>query len=166
MNVEKIYFDMDDVLVDFTGCVREYCGLEIRGKDAVTDDVLFAGIRKLGDFYRRAGPIHGSLELFSDLRKEYGDRVEILTAVPKPSRNLPTLGDEKTEWVRKYLGDDVSINIVLRREKADYVRNKGSVLIDDDAGNINAWEERGGTGVLFTDPLSARTLLNRLGIRC
>lgn len=166
MKVEKIYFDMDDVLVDFTGGVREYCGLEIKGKNAVGDDVLFEGIRKIGDFYERAKPIPGSLELLQDLRRVYGNRVEILTAVPKPSRNLPTLGDDKIAWVGRYLDDDIRVNIVLRREKVDFVRNGGSVLIDDNTDNIRAWNEAGGTGVLFTDPVSARNMLMLLGIRC
>ncbi len=165
MEVERIYFDMDDVLVDFTGAVRDQCGLEIKGENAVSDDILFESIRILGDFYQRAKPIPGSLELFTSLRKRYGDRVEILTAVPKPSRNLPKLGDDKVAWVGRYLGDSVRVNIVLRREKPSYVGGKGSVLIDDSIGNIRAWEDAGGTGILFTDPASARSILDSLGIR-
>ncbi|AGI47800.1 5' nucleotidase, deoxy (Pyrimidine), cytosolic type C protein (NT5C) [Thermoplasmatales archaeon BRNA1] len=166
MDIERIYFDMDDVLVDFTGGAREFCGIEIRGKNAVGDDVLFDSIRELGDFYMRVKPILGSLELFNDVREWYGDKVEILTAVPKPSRNLPTLGEDKIEWVKRYLGGDVVVNIVLRREKVGFVRNRGSVLIDDNAGNIKAWNEAGGTGVLFTDPVSAKMSLERIGIKC
>ncbi len=155
MEIERIYFDMDDVLVDFAGTVRKYCGLEIRGENAVDDDVLFEGIRKVDDFYERADPIRDSLKLFSVLRSEYGDRVEILTAVPKPSRNLPTIGRDKCEWVKKHLGEGIRVNIVLRRQKPDFVKGKGSVLIDDNKDNIKAWVEAGGTGILFTDAVSA-----------
>lgn len=164
MKVEKIYFDMDDVLVDFTGGVRDICGLEIKGENAVGDDILFEGIRRVGDFYQRALPVPGSLELFSNLREIYGDKVEILTAVPKPSRNLPRLGDDKTEWVGRYLGEGIKVNIVLRREKADFAKGEGTVLIDDNPGNISAWREAGGTGILFTDAEAARAELKALGI--
>ena len=166
MDVERIYFDMDDVLVDFTGGVREFCGIEIRGKNAVGDDILFESIRRLGNFYQRAKPIPGSLELFNDVRERYGNKVEILTAVPKPSRNLPSLGDDKIDWIKRYLGGEVAVNIVLRREKVGFVRNRGSVLIDDNAGNIKEWNKAGGTGVFFTNPSSTRMSLERIGIDC
>jgi len=162
MEVERIYFDMDDVLVDFTHGVREICGLEIKGEHAVSDDILFDGIRKNGHFYQLVKPIIGSLELFSDLRKEYSDKVEVLTAIPKPSRNLPMLGEEKKAWIRKYLGGDVMVNIVYRREKVNFVKNKGSILIDDNEDNIDAWEHAGGTGVLFTDAKTVRKTIDIL----
>ncbi len=162
MEVERIYFDMDDVLVDFTHGVREFCGLEIKGEHAVSDDILFDGIRRVGNFYQRAKPIIGSLELFSDLRKKYGDKVEVLTAIPKPSRNLPMIGEEKKAWIMRYLGSDVGVNIVYRREKVNFVKNKGSILIDDNEDNIDDWEHAGGTGILFTDAKSLRKTIHIL----
>ena len=164
MEVNRIYFDLDDVLADFTGGVRDICGLEIRGDHPVSDDVLFEGIRVAGDFYKRVNPIADSVELFSDLRVMYGDAVEILTAIPKPSRGLQRIGDDKIEWIGRHIGRDVKVNIVYRREKVNFVRNRGSILIDDNPGNIEAWEAAGGTGLLFTDASSARTALDSLGI--
>ena len=107
-------------------------------------------------------PMPGMLELFDDLRGRYPGKVEILSAVPKPSRNVPTAGDDKREWVRKYLGEDVKVNIVLRREKPDYVKGQGSILIDDTEGNILSWNEAGGTGILFRDAASAASELKRI----
>ena len=158
MDIERIYFDMDGVLADFVRGVRELCGLDM----SVGDDIMFEGIRKVDHFYDKLEPMPGMLALFNSLRKEYPGKVEILSAVPKPSRDVPTAGDDKRAWVRRYLGDDVKVNIVLRREKPDYVRGKGSILIDDTEGNILSWNEAGGTGILFKDSASAASELKRI----
>ena len=158
MDIERIYFDMDGVLANFVRGVRELCGLDM----SVGDDIMFEGIRKVDHFYDKLEPMPGMLALFDSLRKEYPGKVEILSAVPKPSRNVPTAGDDKREWVRRYLGDDVKVNIVLRREKPDYAKGKGNILIDDTEGNILSWNEAGGTGILFRDAASAASELERI----
>ena len=158
MDIERIYFDMDGVLADFVRGVRELCGLDM----SVGDDIMFEGIRKVDRFYYKLEPMPGMPELFDDLRRRYPGKVEILSAVPKPSRNVPTAGDDKREWVRKYLGEDVKVNIVLRREKPGYVKCKGSILVDDTEGNILSWNEAGGTGILFADAASAERELSRI----
>ena len=62
MTVKKIYIDMDGVLADFDRGLKEFCGLEpIRQKNF--------------------GP--GAKEMFDTLYEKYGDKVEILSAIPK-----------------------------------------------------------------------------------
>ena len=160
MDIEKIYFDMDGVLADFVRGVNEICGIDM----SAGDDIMFAEIRRVGDFYDRLEPVPGALELFRELCARYPGKVEILTAVPKPERNVPEAKDDKLSWVRGYLGDGVKVNVVLRREKAGYVKDKGSILIDDTADNIGMWRQAGGTGILFADTASARKALDSLGI--
>ena len=158
---------MDGVLADFGRGVKEMCSMEPYPQGSGQkehDDLMFGRIRDTDRFYYRLLPMEGVIELFNDLRNAYGDRVEILTAVPKPSRGVVTAGEDKVAWVRKYIGDDVRVNIVLRAEKRNYAKGKGCILIDDMDMNISEWEDAGGTGIQFTDAVSARERLRHLGI--
>ncbi len=143
----KIYFDMDGVLADFDRGLWEMCGMEPQPQgDEVVDAATFEAVRKAGHFYLNLKPCEGMLELFAEMRSKYGDRVEILTGVPSARRNIPEASEEKREWVRKYIGDDVVVHTVARKEKRVYA--EGSVLIDDLEKNIREWEGDGGKGVL------------------
>lgn len=159
MQISKIYFDMDGVLADFDRGVLELCHMELCDQedgDEERDKQLWAAVRDVGHFYDRLEPVPGAFELFNGLRKKYGDKVEILTAVPKPHRNIPTAGEDKINWARRLLSDDVKINIVLRAEKKNYCKDKSYILIDDFSWNIDEWETNGGTGVLFENAESVR----------
>ncbi len=168
MEPDKIYFDMDGVLADFTLGVKEMCGIDIdtpqeqRSKEQ--DKAMFDAIHEVPDFYLKLKTIPGTVDLFYRLRELYGDKVEVLTGIPKPERNIPTASDEKISWVRDHLEGDIVVNTVLRSEKKNYVKGEGSILIDDLPSNIKAWEECGGTGILFKDPESAERMLEELGV--
>ena len=166
--VEKIYFDMDGVLADFERGVRELCGMEPARQDQTwtpgSDDAMWVAIREAEHFYDRLEMMPGAKELFDRLYERYGDRVEILTGVPKPKRNIPEAGDDKTRWVHRLLGEDIRVNVVLREEKPNYCRNRDCILIDDFDENINSWEESGGTGILFTTAEDAKKTLEEMGI--
>jgi hypothetical protein len=166
IRVEAIYFDMDGVLADFARGIREILGTEppVQGADKAADAELFGAIREIPNFYRRLRPIQPALELFFDLRREYGDRVEVLTGVPNPEFGVVTASDDKMDWAREFLGPEVVVHTVLRREKAQFAKGPGSVLIDDYPRNIAEWRAAGGTGVLFTDADSVRSELESLGI--
>lgn len=98
MEVRNIFFDMDEVLADFSRGVREIVGIEPPpqdGKHKSEEDKMWAGVRDAGHFYDRLEPVPGAVDLFNELYSKYGDKCEILTAVPKPKRNIPEAGDEK-----------------------------------------------------------------------
>ncbi len=157
----KIYFDMDGVLADFDRGLWEMCGMEPQPQgDEATDAATFAAVRGADHFYLNLQPCEGMLELFAEVRSKYGDRVEILTGVPSARRNIPEASEDKREWVRKYIGDDVVVHTVARKEKQEYA--EGSVLIDDLEKNIREWEAAGGIGLLHTDVEDTRKVLIRL----
>lgn len=113
---EKIYFDMDGVLADFAKGVKDLCGIDAPPQDGSAEeqnDRMFEAMRKVDRFYLKLEPMEGMVELFRELRGLHGDRIEILTAVPKPHRHIVGAGEDKTEWVGRYLDGDVRINIVL-----------------------------------------------------
>lgn len=152
MQIDKIYFDMDEVLADFNRGIRELCHMEPVDQAVSTkedDDALWAAVREAGHFYDRLEPVNGSIEMFKKLQEKYGDKCEILSAIPKPHRGIVTAGEDKISWVRRLLGEEVAVNIVLRAEKKNYVKGKGYILIDDLEKNVLEWEAEGGTGICF-----------------
>ena len=164
---EKIYFDMDGVLADFRKGVKELCGVDPPGPvgdDPAGDDAMYGAIRRMDHFYAELEPVEGMVGLFREIRGKYGDRVEILTAVPWPERNIAHAAEDKREWVRRYLGGDVKVNIVLRKEKKDYARGEQYILIDDTVRNLEEWKDNGGCAIHFTDTRMLREELYRHGI--
>jgi len=166
--IDSIYFDMDCVLADFEQGVRELCGMDpprwgAPDKDEL-DDIMFGRISGIPNFYYRLKPIDGTVEILNELVSRYGKRVEILTGVPKPHRNVPTASEDKVAWVRDYISEDIAVHTVLRREKMNFAKGPGSVLIDDMQMNIDEWTSAGGTGILFTAPEDLRTRLSEMSI--
>ena len=152
MQIKKIYFDMDGVLADFDRGITELGKIaKVNQSDATsaTDDALWDAVRSVDNFYDKLEPVFGSVEMFKKLYSIYGDKCEILSAVPKPHRNIPSAREDKINWVRRLLSDQVVINLVYRAEKQNFVKGKGFILIDDYQINIDEWAAAGGTGILF-----------------
>lgn len=164
--IEKIYFDMDGVLADFDRGVEELCGVPCpeQGKSRTQeeDDLMWERMRSVDRFYDRLEPMPGALELFGILRARYGDRVEILTGIPKPKRGILTAGVDKITWVHRLLGEDVVVNIVYRAEKVNYCKGPGCILIDDLPVNISEWQAAGGTGILYRGPEETLKLIENM----
>ena len=168
MDFDRIYFDMDGVLADFDRGVRDMCQMEAGDQEAPDrekhDDLMFAAIAATPHFYLRLEPIDGMLEILKGLISRYGDKVEILTGIPKPHRNVVTAADDKREWVRKFISGDIVVHTVQRREKMEYAEGPGSILIDDMKKNIDEWEGAGGTGFRFTTVEDLKKTLSKMGI--
>lgn len=151
MDISKIYFDMDGVLADFDRGVTELCNFPYIPQDKKTpeqDDEMWAAIRKVEHFYFKLEPMEGALEMFAKIYEKYGSRCEILTGIPKPKRGIATAGEDKTEWVHKYLSPDIVVNIVYAQDKKNFCKGKDYVLIDDLKKNTDVWINSGGTGIL------------------
>ncbi len=163
----KIYFDMDGVLADFARGIKEFAGFNpaVQGKsNEKLDDLVWDAVRSIDHFYDRLEPIPGSFELFRELFAKYGEDCQILSAVPKPKRNIPDAGDDKRKWVARLLSPEVKVNIVLRKEKTDYCTGRDCILIDDYEKNIREWEAIGGTGILFESADSVKNRLKELAV--
>ena len=163
----KIYFDMDGVLADFNKGVKTLCGIPApdQGPDnKAENDAMWKAIRAVDHFYDKLDPIAGMPELFMELFGKYGQDCQILTAVPKPKRNIPMAGDDKRSWVKRVLDPQVKVNIVVREEKKDFCNGADSILIDDLASNISEWEEFDGTGIKFISAADTRAGLVKLGL--
>ena len=102
--------------------------------------------------------------MFDAVYEKYGDKCEILTGIPKPSREIVNAADDKKIWTKRLLSDDVIVNIVFREEKPRYCTGEGCILIDDMERNIKEWNEMGGTGIVNVSSEDTMNRLNELGI--
>lgn len=167
MKVNKIYFDMDGVLADFNRGVRELCNINPPSQDftdKIKDDEMWNKIRKTPHFYNRLKLIGGAKELFDIIYKTYGNKCEILTAIPKDNKGITTAREDKINWVRRLLSNDIKINIVYREDKPRFCYDKGCILIDDLKRNIDDWCNLGGTGILNISSKDTIKTLKDLGI--
>ena len=163
----RIYLDMDGVLADFDGGVRDLCHLEPRDqeeKDKGADEAMWAAIREVGHFYDKLELMSGAKEMFERIRNRYGSRCEILTGIPKAKRGITTAGEDKIRWTHRMLSKEITVNIVYREDKPRFCRGKESVLIDDRKSNIREWEEMGGTGILHVSAEKTLAELERMNL--
>ena len=145
MKIEKIYFDLDGVIADFWGGLEEICG------DVDTSEMenVWAAVRSVDHYYSKLKPIDGSIDMVRHYIEKYGDRCEILTAIPSAYRNIKFAEEDKRAWVAEYISPDIKVNIVQHTGKASFCKGPGYVLVDDFPKNINEWRACGGTAVLF-----------------
>ena len=165
MKVDKIYFDMDGVLADFSLGVVEMLKMMPRNQkyqEESYNNKLFDAIRDYPDFYYHLKPIEGSIEILNELRKKYD--VEILTGIPKPEKGIIEAADNKKAWIRKYFDDELVVNAVQRRDKQKFCKGESYILIDDYDINIKQWIKKGGTGILFVTPKQFKSELESFGL--
>ena len=151
MEIKKIYFDMDCVLADFYRGVEELCGINIEELDKVPemrDEKMWDAIREIDHFYDKLEIMEDAREMFEMVFEKYGDRVEILSAIPKPKRRIQNAKEDKILWIRRLFDENIVINIVYTEEKKDYCLGEGYILIDDNEKTINSWNEKGGLGIV------------------
>ena len=148
---QKIYVDLDGVLANFDSSLARIAGVSEdllktqRSSKLEYDDYVWELARQEADFYL-------NLEF---MNQEIWDAVKdlnptILTAVPKPHRNMSKAGPQKVAWVHKNLGPTVPVIVCQREQKQIYAGN-GKILIDDRESNIKDWKKNGGVGILHTE---------------
>ena len=120
MNKNKIvYFDMDNVLVDFQSGIDRLNKQTLEEYKDRLDEV--PGIFSLMD------PIDGAIEAMYKISEEYD--VYILSTAPWKN---PSAWTDKANWVQKYLGKIGYKRLILSHNKN---LNKGDYLIDDRTKN-------------------------------
>ena len=162
--VKVIYFDMDGVLADFAGGVRDLLGLDpaYQLADPQRTAEMFRRIGEYDSFFRKLKPVEGALELFEELRRKYD--VEILTGIPPVEAGVPNARENKVAWIKQYIDPSVPVHTCIRPEKKNYCTGRNCLLIDDNDNNLKQWEQAGGTAVRFTTAAQIRDLFVEKGI--
>jgi 5'(3')-deoxyribonucleotidase len=120
---KTLYFDMDDVLVDFTSGINRLSEETKKEYEGNLDDV--PGIFSLMD------PMSGAIESVKIL-SQYFDVYILSTA---PWKNTSAWSD-KADWVKKYFGEEKD-SIFYKRLIITHHKdlNQGNFLIDDSTKN-------------------------------
>ena len=168
MTAEKIYFDMDGVLADFDRGVRDMCHMEPQSQNGKRskkiDDLMWEAMRKADHFYDRLELLPGAKELFTLLWEKYGDRVEILTGIPREERGIVTAAEDKRNWTARLLSDRVEVRTVCRKHKQEFCTGPETLLIDDRKKTIEEWQNRGGTAILYVNAEQTIGELKEMGV--
>ena len=161
----KIYFDSDGVLANLdTAIVRHtnqhYWESRRIGKEH------WAILEQVPNLFYTLDAIPGAWTMFNEVYKAHGDKVEILTALPEPTGLLHTADEDKRNWIRDVINDEVVVNTCVGgKNKWKWLsENPGALLIDDFDRNINQWIDAGGVGILHVDPNSTIEKLKVLGV--
>ena len=119
MSKKIIYFDMDNVLVNFQS-----------GLDQLPEEVLLQYEGQLDNIpgvFSLMKPLNGAIEAYTILAVEY-DSYILSTA---PWGNISSWSD-KAAWVQEHLGDSAKKRLILSHNKN---LNIGDYLIDDRTAN-------------------------------
>ena len=119
MTKKVLYFDMDNVLVNFQS-----------GLDQLSEEVLqqYEGqLDNIPNVFSLMKPLDGALEAYTILASTY-DSYILSTA---PWGNISSWSD-KAAWVQTYLGDSAKKRLILSHNKN---LNIGDYLIDDRTAN-------------------------------
>ena len=139
--------DKPIVFCDIDGCVADF----VKGykqafhRDAYADDsfTIKQFVMQVPDFFRNLPVIEKGRELVDLLSDNY--KVVFLTT---PMDELPSCRRDKMEWIRDNFGPDY--DILFSFNKADYVEDENSILIDDMEHNLDPWNDAGGTAIDVT----------------
>lgn len=152
MDIRKIFFDMDGVIVDFMGGVEELCGIPAKDQSFASvhqDDAMWEKIKEIDHFYYKLKAIPGMVEFVKELYEEYGDNCQILTGMPKLRRGILNADDDKRRWIAERVSLDIKVNVCFKEEKKNFVDGPDCILVDDLPANIADWKAAGGSGILF-----------------
>ena len=160
--IKKIFVDMDGVLADFVKGVEgpKYLnGPLINAEDydsrkvELSNKGLFRDLPKLDGMEQLVEYIQ-----LESLRK--GIYWEILTCTGMQNRQK--VAKDKIAWVRKFVNEDVVVTCTFKGIQKAAFAKEGYILIDDTEKNIVAWNQAGGTGILFKDTASCINELKTL----
>jgi len=117
--MERIYFDMDNVLVDFPSGIAKL--------DAETREEYDGRLDEVPGIFALMEPMPGAVDAVHNLAAKYD--VYILSTAPWKN---PSAWADKVAWVTKYFDDVFHKRLILSHHK-DLL--KGDYLIDDRSKN-------------------------------
>ncbi len=160
----NFFLDMDGVLVDLDRKIQEIFGTDYNKID--NKNYLWDKLGDIDHLFLNLEPMPHYRTLFNYLKslEQIGSiHLEILTSLPYSTNKLVTAKQDKIDWVRKYLDPDIVVNTVVGgAKKRNFVKHPTDILLDDMPRNIDAWNDAGGTGILFKNNADAISRIGRI----
>jgi len=160
----NFFLDMDGVICDLDRKIQEVFGTDYAAIQ--NKNYLWSKLGDIDHLFLNLEPMPHYRTLFNYLKslEQIGSiHLEILTSLPYSTNKLVTAKQDKIDWVRKYLDPDIVVNTVVGgAKKAQFVKNKSDILLDDMPRNIDKWVEAGGTGILFKNNADAISRIGRI----
>ena len=141
MEKKNLYVDFDGVILDtITPLYEDYKNQNIQEKDNKKFYENYSWETIIDDKYI----INNSIQEIQSIIDSNKFNLAILTHVN--SLNEAVL---KIKYLRKYFKDITIIPVPKEISKTKMIHTKGSILVDDYAGNLREWEKEEGIGVRF-----------------
>lgn len=160
-----VFVDMDGVLADFNKAILNYDGADIESR---VNNLRKLGPNAVKDFFASLPPMVDGMRLIEWLDNKRIDW-RILSAPlrsdgvdPKNSRKASEIG--KRDWLASNLGWEVAKKAIFEPNKWKYANygHQPAVLIDDTPKKIDAFNQAGGIGLLYTNLNSVMPRLKEL----
>lgn len=148
--MKRLYIDFDGVILDTIPHLYdalEKVGIDPKWNDEATEYLSKFDFKKIiKDEYI----LNDSIESINKILDSNMFEVSILTHVTSLSE-----AEVKIKYIRKYF-DQMTIMVVPKTvPKTAVIHSEGAILIDDYAGNLKEWEEKGGIGVRFSKEMES-----------
>lgn len=155
-----LYLDLDGVFADFETAVFAKTGLMFKHGNGSR---IFEILQDTPQFFRTLMPLPCSRAFFEDLVAIDPDNCAILTAMPKPTGHFVTTAEDKKWWVKTFLSDTIPVICTPGWQgKLKFVKSENDILIDDAFRNVDAWRQKGGTGIWHWGWQSNNHTINQL----
>ena len=138
---QTIYVDMDGVVVDIAKAYKQAFNRNIYNDDSFNVSQF---VKQVPHFFAMLEPIQKGVNLVDVLKAKYN--VVFLTT----PMDMEYCKIDKINWIKENFGD---FDVLFSDNKADYVVDSSSILIDDMSHNLDSWKESGGTAISYPQKL-------------
>lgn len=157
--MKNVYLDLDGVFADFESAVLEKTGLMFKHGHG---EQIFSILQDVPNFFKTLSPLPCSRGFIDDLLR-LAPTASILTAMPRSTGHFVTTEEDKKWWVNNILEVDIPVICTPGWQgKLKYVKSENDILIDDSFRNVDAWRQKGGTGIWHWGWQSDNHTINQL----
>lgn len=149
---------MKNLYIDFDGVIMNT--IEIAYQDMIDKNINQDNQKEVRDYYknldwkellRNSKVINDSINCMNKIIESEKFEVSILTHINSLHEAV-----EKIKFIRKYFKDITIIPVPRELSKTEMVHVENSILIDDYAGNLQEWQEKGGIAIRFSEKLHGK----------
>ena len=149
---------MRNLYIDFDGVIMNT--IEITYQDMTNKNINQDNQKEVRDYYKnldwiqllkKSKVINNSIECIEKIIESEKFEISILTHVNSLHEAV-----EKIKFIRKYFKDITIIPVPRELSKTEMVHVEDSILIDDYAGNLQEWQEKGGIAIRFSEKMHGK----------